>query len=586
MQTLNLLQSSPEWHEFRAKHFGASEAAAMLGISKNLSRNDLLLYKKTGKSKEYSDWVQKNILDYGHEVEALAREVLESELGEDLYPVTCSNDWMLSASCDGLTLDGKIAFEHKQNNAELFDFIVQNGNLPDTHMPQCQQILLVTGAQKVIFVCSDGTASNRVTIEILPDQSWFDRIEKGWEQFAKDLQNFEPRELAEKPEPAAIMQLPALSIQIKGEVTVSNLPQFKAAAETFIAKINTDLQTDEDFVNAEATVKFCDETEKKLESAKAAAIVQTASIDELMRTINFIKESIRTKRLTLEKLVKTQKETIKNKIVEDGFFLCEKHADSIHDEFKQIHFLQICTNNILSKKNLESACKNKRTLASLHNAVDTEVAAIKIELDDIARVIRKNITHLPEDLSLFRDLQSIITKPEDDFKLLVESRLAEQKRKQEEEKQRAEAAIKAAEDRAKKQAEEAAQRAISEAKAAADKAQAEKLAAEDKAKADILAAEERGRVQAAAAAERERVAKVNTDKLAEQSVTQTNHPEPSEPSSNVKAIGITSTPEQRARLLEVSESLIAAGVDAKSARNIVALIFAGQIKHVSINFQS
>ena len=92
MQTHNLVQGSKEWNEFRANHFGASEAAAMLGLSKQLSRNDLLLYKKTGKSKEYSDWVQENILDYGHEVEALARELLESELGDELYPVTCSEE--------------------------------------------------------------------------------------------------------------------------------------------------------------------------------------------------------------------------------------------------------------------------------------------------------------------------------------------------------------------------------------------------------------------------------------------------------------------------------------------------------------
>ena len=70
MKTHNLVQGSKEWDEFRTKHFGASEAAAMLGLSRQLSRNDLLLYKKTGKSKEYSDWVQENILDYGHEVEA------------------------------------------------------------------------------------------------------------------------------------------------------------------------------------------------------------------------------------------------------------------------------------------------------------------------------------------------------------------------------------------------------------------------------------------------------------------------------------------------------------------------------------
>lgn len=516
MQTLNLVQGSKEWMEFRSKHFGASEAAAMLGLSKQLSRNDLLLYKKTGKSKDYGDWVQANILDYGHEVEALAREILESELGDELYPVTCSDGVMLSASCDGLTIDGHIAFEHKQYNSDLADFIVANGTLPDTHMPQCQQILLVTGAQKVIFVCSDGAAFNRVKVEIFPDQSWFERIVAGWEQFAKDLQNFEPREISEKPEPAAIMQLPALSIQIKGEVTVSNLPEFKQAADTFISSIKTDLQTDDDFANAEATVKFCDETEKKLESAKAAAIGQTASIDELMRTIDFIKESIRSKRLTLEKLVKTQKESIKNKIIGDGFDLCFSHATEVDSEFPQINFMTIA-GSTFSRQSFETACKNKRTLASLHNAVDTEVAAIKIKLDDMARVIRKNLTHLPEDLSLFRDLQSIITKPEDDFKLLVESRLAEQKRKQEE------AAIRAAE--------------------------------------ELKAAEERGKAQALAAQERERIAVLNAATKKEK----VSDPEPQKPqnlSATERCISIPVVDFERLTMKEkLLDALMAAGVD-------------------------
>lgn len=515
MQTHNLVQGSNEWHEFRAKHFGASESAAMLGLSKQLSRNDLLLFKKTGKSKEYSDWVQANILDYGHEVEALARELLESELGDELYPVTCSNG-MLSASCDGLTIDGHIAFEHKQSSAELSDFIVENNTLPDTHMPQCQQILMVTGAQKVIFVCSDGTYTNRYVVEIFPDQQWFDRIASGWSQFGKDLADFVPREIAEKPEPAAIMQLPALSIQIKGEVTVSNLPEFRQAAETFISSIKTELTTDDDFANAEATVKFCDETEKKLESAKAAARGQTASIDELMRTIDFIKESIRTKRLTLEKLVKTQKESIKKNIIDAGFMVCADRSNEISREFKNISFIHLIT--FLSRQNFETACKNKRTLAGLHNAVDTEVAAIKIKLDDLARVIRRNIAHLPEDLSLFRDLQSIVTKPEDDFKLLVESRLAGQKRKE----------------------EEAAQRAIAEAKTR----------------------EEATAKRQTEAQERERIAALNAEQKAPEQVTQI---EPQKP--QIDEIKIRTVLIECGRLSEllrkesIYDALIAAGVD-------------------------
>lgn len=535
---LNLVQGSQEWLDFRASHYGASEAAAMLGLSPYMSRNALLEYKATGKSKEYSDWFQKNILDNGHAVEAKAREILEQEIQDDLFPVTCS-EGKLSASCDGLTMSGTIAFECKQWNRDLADHVREHNAPPDSHMPQCQQILMVTGAEEVVFVVTDGTKDKYVTAEVLPDPVWFDRIRSGWAQFESDLANYQPKEFAEKLEPAAIMQLPALSIQIKGEVTLSNLPQFKEAAEDFIAKINTDLKTDQDFATAEATVKFCDETERKLEAAKEAAIGQTASIDELMRTIDFIKEQIRGKRLTLDKLVKSQKESIKREIIDDAANVCLKHMLDIGNEFNGIIFSEIAR-SVYNRSMLESACKNKRTLASLHNAVDTEVAAIKIKLDELARVIRKNLTHLPDDLSLFRDLQSIITKQEEDFKLLVESRLTEQKRKE----------------------EEAAKRAAEEVKAA----------------------EERGRAQAAAAAERELLAKeAEVKRLERVAQAQAELEARNAELKRREAQTNRSTKLHREKIIEEAVASVKALSDHTPA-GIVEAILTGKIKHVQINF--
>lgn len=442
MQTHNLKQGENDWHEFRATHYGASETAAMLGISPYMSRTELLQFKATGKAKDHSDYTKK-IFQNGHDAEAAARTLLEEDMKEDFYPVTCSKG-KLSASVDGLTMDGYTAFEHKLLSNDLFEMVISQ-QVPDHYMSQCQQILMVTGAERVIFMCSDGTRENRASIELLKDQSWFDRIESGWEQFERDLENFEQKELAEKPEPDAIMQLPALSIQIKGEVTVSNLPEFKAAAENFINNINTDLQTDDDFANAEETIKFCKDVEQKIKAKKQDILGQAESIDITVRTLDYTDESFARIRLVLEKLVKTQKESIKTSIMGDGFKLCMNHVMHLEVELKPVIF-QKFADEVLTRQRFELACKNKRTLASLHNAVDTEVAAIKIKLDDLARVIRKNLTHLPEDLSLFRDLQSIVTKPEEDFKLIVESRLADQKRKEEEAAQRAVAEAKAREE--------------------------------------------------------------------------------------------------------------------------------------------
>lgn len=150
MQTLNLLQGSKEWHEFRLTHYGASEASAMLGISPYMSRTDLIKLKATGQDKEHSDFTKK-LFQNGHDTEASARSLLEQDMGEDFYPVTCSKD-KLSASVVGLTMDGSTAFEHKLLNNGLYESVLTQ-KVPDHYMAQCQQILLVTGAERVIFMC-------------------------------------------------------------------------------------------------------------------------------------------------------------------------------------------------------------------------------------------------------------------------------------------------------------------------------------------------------------------------------------------------------------------------------------------------
>jgi hypothetical protein len=218
------------------------------------------------------------------------------------------------------------------------------------------------------------------------------------------------------------MQLPALTIQIKGEVTLSNLPDFKAKAEAYIASIKTDLQTDNDFANAEETIKFCDAAEKSLELSKAAAISQTHSIDELMRTVDNIKDQLRNVRLSLTKTVKDKKESIKMQILNDSKQAFVNHLATLDAEISPFKI-------IINMPDFGGAMKNKRTLSSLHDAVDTLISSAKIEANDKAQQIRAkqswfNSTMEIEPLTfLFTDIHHIIHKPFDDFKILVTSRI-------------------------------------------------------------------------------------------------------------------------------------------------------------------
>lgn len=429
MQIHDLIQGSAEWNQFRLEHFGASEAAAMLGLSKKVKRSELLHMKHTGNAKEFSDWVQKNILDYGHEVEALARPLVEEIIGQDLYPVTCS-DGKLSASCDGLTLAEDIAFEHKQWNEDLAASVAA-GTLPEEHQPQCQQILMVTGAKKVIFVVSDGTQDRMVWVEVLPDLTWFDRIRAGWTQFSEDLANYTPPAVAVESVGRTPETLPALRIEVTGMVTASNLNQFKEHALAVFGNINRDLKTDQDFADAEKAVKWCGDVEDRLAAAKQHALSQTESIDALFRTIDEISAEARTTRLQLDKLVKARKEQIRAEILQEGVDGLKKHIDGLNIRLGE-NFMPAV------HADFAGAMKGKRTISSLRDAVDTTLANAKIEANAIADRIQINMHALiaAGDKASFPDAATLVLKATDDLRAIIAQRVADSEKKIEEQRQR------------------------------------------------------------------------------------------------------------------------------------------------------
>ena len=187
----------------------------------------------------------------------------------------------------------------------------------------------------------------------------------------------------------------------------SNLEVYKTTALTFIESINTDLQTDHDFAEADNVVKFCKKAEKELDNAKSSALAQTASIDELFKTVDFIKEELRKKRLYLDKLAKSKKESVKLDIINQATAKFNEFISEINAEFTPVYLPQI-------QADFSGVTKNKRTISSLHDSVDSELARVKIEANDIAQLIRANIAFIRDTASdykfLFNDTQQIIIK--------------------------------------------------------------------------------------------------------------------------------------------------------------------------------
>ncbi|MBP0943119.1 YqaJ viral recombinase family protein [Pseudomonas alliivorans] len=423
MKTHKVTQGSAEWHALRAHYHTASEAPAMMGASKQMKRTELLQAKKTGLDRDISWWVQKYLFDKGHESEALARPILEARLGEDLFPVV-GTEGNLLASLDGCTLLGEIVFEHKTWNEQLAAD-VRAGELDAHYYWQLEQQLLVSGAEKVIFVCSDGTEENFVSMEYFPVSGRAAKLIAGWKQFEADLEAFEPPESVVEAVGKTPDALPALRIEVTGMVTASNLEQFKAHSLAVFAGINTNLQTDQHFADAEKTVKWCGEVEERLNAAKQHALSQTESIDVLFRTIDDISEQVRRKRLELDKLVKARKLAIREEIVLKAKASFREHLDKINASFGgKARLPEI-------PADFAGAIKGKKTIASLRDAADSELARAKIEASQAGDSIRANLESLctlaAEYPFLFSDSQQIVLKNNDDLVSLIKVRINEHK---------------------------------------------------------------------------------------------------------------------------------------------------------------
>ena len=149
----SLTQGSAEWLAYRALHFNASEAPAMMGVSPYKTRTQLLHEMHTGLVAEVDPATQRRF-DEGHRIEALARPLAEEVIGQDLFPVVGSLG-ELSASFDGLTMCETTVWEHKTLNDELRKVMYGDAPpLPLHYRVQMEQQMHVSGAERTLFMAS------------------------------------------------------------------------------------------------------------------------------------------------------------------------------------------------------------------------------------------------------------------------------------------------------------------------------------------------------------------------------------------------------------------------------------------------
>ncbi|MCX7186918.1 MAG: YqaJ viral recombinase family protein [Methylophilales bacterium] len=402
MQQHNLVQGTPEWHAYRSDHFNASDAPAMMGLSKYKTRSQLMHEMKTGIVPDVSNFTQK-MFDAGHHFEDLARPIAEKIIEQDLSPVTGSLG-PYSASFDGLTFMGDIAFEHKTLNDAIRNCRVAS-DLDEMYLIQMEQQLLVSGAEKCLFMATKWSDSDELIeaydFMYLPNLDRRQRILDGWDQFADDMDAYVPA--IEVPEVVAenIIELPALFVHAKGEIINSNLDLYDVAVKSYLVSVKTTLVDDQDFANAEADAKRCREACDRLKLSKDAMLAQTMSIGDAARLMDKWYEDFRLMAVKLEKAVTLEKDNRKAAMITKAMLDLSNHIQ------------QYDANQPWPTVNFASAIKGKSKLSAMQDAIDDMLAKAKIEATATARDA--------EILKLSGEVVSIDVTPEKLREVVVEN---------------------------------------------------------------------------------------------------------------------------------------------------------------------
>jgi len=318
-----------------------------------------------------------------------------------------------------------VIFEHKHWNAEIAACKTA-ADLHPMYRIQMEQQLMVSGAKRCLFMATDWAAfvlTNRCEFWYESDPKLRKEIGLGWIQFKKDVADYTPVEVKPAGVAKVVLSLPAVAIQVGGAVDITtNMALFGKALEQYIEGIPKAPETDDDFATCKAAVKTLKEAEEALDAAEANALAQVSSIDDMKRNKKLLTDLARNTRLALDKLVVAQEKAIKEKIVGAGREAFAAHLGSLNTRLGKPYMPPVPVN-------FEGAIKSKRTIASLQDAVDTELARAKIAANAVADATQVNLNYLREHAKdhafLFADAGHIVLKAADDFEILVKARIAE-----------------------------------------------------------------------------------------------------------------------------------------------------------------
>lgn len=447
-------QGTPEWLAHRRDYRNASDAPVMMGLSKYKTREQLIHETATGVVEEVTPEMQA-LFNRGHQHEEWCRPHAEKSLGEDLFPITGS-EGNLSASFDGLTMSWAVNWEHKMLNKDLRAAMVPGctgADLPELYQIQMeQQHMVCTAAERTLFSASSfspkGELIDMRECWYTPNPALAERIRRAWAQFDVDVEAYKAKlkesggftEVTPIVAAKKLKQLPSLVVKVEGEVSVKgNLDAYKKAAEEFLAGVKETLETDQDFVDADESAKFCADGEERLQLAKQQVIAQTGTVEEIVATIDHIHDQLRAKRLLLERLVKARKVELRSEIITKAQADMDLHWNATSERLGQSWIRRACPD-------FAEAMKGKRNFDSCRTAVNQVLLQAKLEMSALADRLQLNRKALVIDgkdwFHLFADFATVGTKAPEDFTAIATVRIQQHQAAEKAEQDRKDTALK------------------------------------------------------------------------------------------------------------------------------------------------
>lgn len=445
MKTHDVIQGTPEWHALRHTTYNASDAPAMLGCSPYETRSQLVARLATGLAREFSDYAQERIVDPGHRFEALARPLAAGLIGEDLYPIGGSEDFgldkPLGASFDGSTITDEILFEHKRLNEDLRSVLpktVEGGTfdapatLQKMYRVQMEQQLMVSGAQKVLFMASEWDANDNLVEErhcwYQSDPALRAEILGGWKQLAEDVKAYVPpaASAVEKIVAEPVEALPAPVVTVTGQIAlVDNFKAFEERLREFLAdKLIREPKTDEDFVNLDSQIKAMKAAREALKAAEAQMLAQVQPVDQAKKTKDMLDKLLQQNVSMAEGILDAEKTRRKGEIVAVGVKGLADHIAALNTRLGKPYMPAVGAD-------FGGVIKGLKSLASMEDKVATELARAKIAASEIADKIELNLKWLRENAQdyehLFSDKAQLVLKAPDDFKAAAQLRITNEK---------------------------------------------------------------------------------------------------------------------------------------------------------------